>query len=152
VVSGSDVGGQLAGVVGLDAVRLGWQVVAARVGCDDAESRRCERLDLPPPAVPELREAVPQNDQRPIACLDVMQSLLADLGVSFTVGWSSSRRRGVLAQGGDLSRQEAFDRLRRYVRNHNARLSEVARQVVETDLAAGVLNAPTAHSRAANQR
>jgi hypothetical protein len=29
---------------------------------------------------------VQQNDQRPIACLDVMQSWLANLGISFTVG------------------------------------------------------------------
>jgi GAF domain-containing protein len=60
--------------------------------------------------------------------------------------------KGVLAQAGDLSMNEAFDRMRRYARNRNERLSEVARQVVETDLAADVLNAPTAHSRAVNQR
>ncbi len=36
----------------------------------------------------------------------------------------------------------AFDRLRRYVCNHNALLSEVAHQVIETDLATNVLDAP----------
>jgi len=36
----------------------------------------------------------------------------------------------------------AFDRLRRYVRNPNALPSEVARQVVETDLATDVHDAP----------
>jgi hypothetical protein len=46
----------------------------------------------------------------------------------------------------------AFDRLRRYARNHNARLSEVARKVVETDLAADVLDVRTVHSQAADQR
>jgi hypothetical protein len=46
----------------------------------------------------------------------------------------------------------AFDRLRRYARNHNARLSEVARKIVETDLAAEVLDAPTVHSQAADHQ
>jgi hypothetical protein len=47
--------------------------------------------------------------------------------------------KGALAQRGDLSMDAAFDRLRRYARDHNLRLSEVARQVVETGLAADVL-------------
>jgi hypothetical protein len=80
----TDVGGQFVGVVGLDAVRLRGQVVAAHVGGDDPESRRRERLDLQSPAVPELGEAVQQDDQRPIAGLDVMQPLVADLGVAIT--------------------------------------------------------------------
>lgn len=46
----------------------------------------------------------------------------------------------------------AFDRLRRYARTHNARLSEVARQVVETDLAADVLGPPAVQSPGAHQR
>ena len=78
----ADVGGQLVGAVGGDAVRLGRQVVAAQVGRDDAEARCRERRDLPPPAVPELREAVQQDDQRPVAGLDVMQPHVADLGVA----------------------------------------------------------------------
>jgi GAF domain-containing protein len=60
--------------------------------------------------------------------------------------------KGVLAQRGHLSMDAAFDRLRGYARNHNARLSEVARKVVETDLAADVLGTSTVHSRAARQR
>jgi GAF domain-containing protein len=60
--------------------------------------------------------------------------------------------KGVLAQRGNLSMDEAFDRLRRYARNHNARLSEVARKVIETDLAADVLDAPAVRSRSADQR
>jgi GAF domain-containing protein len=60
--------------------------------------------------------------------------------------------KGVLAHQGNLTMAAAFDRLRRYARNHNARLSEVARKVVETDLAAEVLDAPTVRSQAAHQR
>jgi hypothetical protein len=60
----ADVGGQLVDVVGGDAVRLRRQVVAPRIRGDDTD-RRYERLDLQPPAVPELGEAVQQNDQWP---------------------------------------------------------------------------------------
>ncbi len=69
------------GIVSRDAVRLRRQVIAARVRCDDPESSRRERLDLPAPPVPELGETVQQDDQRPLAGLDVVQSLVADLGV-----------------------------------------------------------------------
>jgi len=58
----------------------------------------------------------------------------------------------VLAQRGNLSMAAAFDRLRHYARTHHARLSEVARQVVETDLAVDVRTAPVVGSCAANQR
>lgn len=51
--------------------------------------------------------------------------------------------KGVLAQRGELSMDAAFDRLRRYARAHNLRLSEVARQVVLTDLADDVLADPS---------
>jgi GAF domain-containing protein len=47
--------------------------------------------------------------------------------------------KGVLAGGGALGMDAAFDRLRRYARDRGLRLSEVARQVVETDLATAVL-------------
>jgi transcriptional regulator with GAF, ATPase, and Fis domain len=47
--------------------------------------------------------------------------------------------KGVLAQRGELAMDAAFDRLRRYARAHNLKLSDVARQVVLTDLAADVL-------------
>jgi transcriptional regulator with GAF, ATPase, and Fis domain len=60
--------------------------------------------------------------------------------------------KGVLAQRGSLSMAAAFDRLRRYARTHNTRLSEVARQVVETDLAIDVLDTPAVHSHATDQR
>jgi transcriptional regulator with GAF, ATPase, and Fis domain len=56
--------------------------------------------------------------------------------------------KGVLAQRGELSMDAAFDRLRRFARHHNLRLSEVARQVVLTDLAAEVLaGTPTQPAR-----
>src|SRR4029077_15516844 len=79
----ADVVSQFAGVILGGAVRLRRQVVASRVGRDAAEPRRRERLDLAPPAVPELGEAVQQDDQRSVTCLDVMQPLVADLGVAF---------------------------------------------------------------------
>lgn len=44
--------------------------------------------------------------------------------------------KGVLTEHGHLGMDEAFDRMRRYARDHNLRLSEVAREIVETDLAA----------------
>ncbi|MGH3515746.1 MAG: ANTAR domain-containing protein, partial [Pseudonocardiaceae bacterium] len=56
--------------------------------------------------------------------------------------------KGVLAHRGNLSMNAAFDRLRRYARNRNALLSEVARQVVETDLASEVLATHVAPSNA----
>ena len=59
--------------------------------------------------------------------------------------------KGVLAQRGDLSMDAAFDRLRRYARTQNGRLSEVARQVVETDLVTEVLCVPAVGSRAADK-
>jgi len=60
--------------------------------------------------------------------------------------------KGVLAHRGNLTMAAAFDRLRSYARNHNARLSEVARKVVETDFAADVLDAPAVGSQATDQR
>ena len=60
--------------------------------------------------------------------------------------------KGVLAHRGNLTMDVAFDRLRRYARTHHARLSEVARKVVETDLAVDVLGAPAEQSPAADQR
>jgi GAF domain-containing protein len=60
--------------------------------------------------------------------------------------------KGVLAQHGHLTMDAAFDRLRRYASTHNARLSEVARKVVETNLATDVLSTPTVRSRAADQQ
>jgi GAF domain-containing protein len=57
--------------------------------------------------------------------------------------------KGVLAERGHLSMDEAFDRLRRYARNNNLRLSDLAADVV---LAPGttadqVLTAPTTRPR-----
>jgi hypothetical protein len=48
--------------------------------------------------------------------------------------------KGVLAERGGLDMDAAFDRLRRYSRTRGARLSEVARQVVESRLASEVLD------------
>jgi hypothetical protein len=47
----------------------------------------------------------------------------------------------------------AFDRLRSYARRHNLRLSAVAQQVIDTDLAAAVLATPaTTRVPAARER
>jgi len=59
--------------------------------------------------------------------------------------------KGVLAQRGNLTMDAAFDRLRRYARDRNLRLSDLARQVVETDVAADVL-ATHASARPAPRR
>jgi ANTAR domain-containing protein len=61
--------------------------------------------------------------------------------------------KGVLAERGNLSMDTAFDRLRSYARRHNLRLSAVAQQVIDTDLAAAVLATPaTTRSPAARRR
>jgi AmiR/NasT family two-component response regulator len=49
----------------------------------------------------------------------------------------------VLAQQGHLTMDTAFHRLRSYARRHNLRLSAVAQQVIDTDLATAVLATPT---------
>ncbi len=51
--------------------------------------------------------------------------------------------KGVLAQRGGLPMDEAFGRLRTYSRDNNLLLAEVARQVVQTDLAQDVLEPRT---------
>ena len=80
----TDVVREQVDAVGLEALWLRRQVVATRVGRDDPKTRRHERRDLQPPAVPELREAVQQNDQRPVTGLDVVQALIADLGITLS--------------------------------------------------------------------
>jgi GAF domain-containing protein len=47
--------------------------------------------------------------------------------------------KGVLAERGRIDMDAAFDRLRSYSRTHNLKLSDVGRQVVQSDLAAAVL-------------
>jgi hypothetical protein len=91
----ANVVGQLVGRVRREAVRLRRQVVAAQIGRDDAEARLHERGDLLPPAVPELREAVQQNNEWPVAGLDVVQHHVADLGVALAkVGGDGIECRG----------------------------------------------------------
>ena len=78
----ADVGGEQVDGVVLEVLWLRRQVVATRVGGDDPKTRRRERLDLSPPTEPELREAMQEDDQRPVTGLDVMLALIADLGVT----------------------------------------------------------------------
>lgn len=47
--------------------------------------------------------------------------------------------KGVLAERGHIDMNAAFDRLRRYSRDHNLKLSDVGRQIVEAGLAPAVL-------------
>src|SRR5262245_55635479 len=72
---------QVDGVV-LEVLWLRGQVVAPRIGRHDAKTGLRKGLDLQPPAKPALREAMLQNDQRPIAGLDVVQAHVSDLGVA----------------------------------------------------------------------
>ena len=50
--------------------------------------------------------------------------------------------KGVLAQHHGLSMDAAFDRLRRYSRNHNLRLAEVARQLTTGELNPATISTP----------
>jgi GAF domain-containing protein len=55
--------------------------------------------------------------------------------------------KGVLAERGNIDMNVAFDRLRRYSRDHNLKLSDVGRQIVEAGLATAVLGShPTRKS------
>ena len=47
--------------------------------------------------------------------------------------------KGVLAERGGIGMDAAFDRLRGYSRNHSLKLSDVGRQIIESDLATAVL-------------
>jgi hypothetical protein len=78
----ADVVGEQIDPILLEALRLRRQVDATRVRGDDPKTCCHERRDLQPPTEPELREAVQQNDQRPVTGLDVMQGLVADLGIT----------------------------------------------------------------------
>ena len=59
--------------------------------------------------------------------------------------------KGVLAERGRLNMEAAFDRLRHHARHHNLRLSDVARQVVGTDLATQILAERQASKRTVAQ-
>ncbi len=49
--------------------------------------------------------------------------------------------KGILAERGSIGMDAAFERLRGYSRNHNLKLSDVGRQIIESDLATTVLAA-----------
>lgn len=60
--------------------------------------------------------------------------------------------KGVLAERGELTMDAAFDRLRRFARNNNLRLSEVAAQVVTNKLGVEVLAATATPTSTPRQR
>jgi ANTAR domain len=76
----------------------------------------------------------------PAMCRRRMRLLSAVWSCSLST--SPRRSKGVLAQHGNLTMDTAFDRPRSYARRHNLRLSAVAQQVIDTDLAAAVLATP----------
>ena len=56
--------------------------------------------------------------------------------------------KGVLAERAHLSMESAFEAMRRHARDHNLRLSDVARSVIDKTLAPGALvDAPRRHRR-----
>jgi hypothetical protein len=76
VEQGAQVAGEAVDAVGADASRFAGAVVAAQVGSDDAVAGGGQRRDLSPPAPPELRKAVQQDDRRAVcrAGLDNVQA------------------------------------------------------------------------------
>jgi hypothetical protein len=62
---------------------------------------------------------------------DDSQLLTEQLQYALNSRVAIEQAKGVLAQHGDLTIDEAFAALRRYARNHNQRLSDVARAVAE---------------------
>jgi hypothetical protein len=92
----ADVAGRRVRAVGIDAGRPRREVVAAEVGRHDPKARLRERRDLKPPAEPELRKAVEENDEGALAGFDVVQlDAVADLRVAVTEG-GVGRGRGDL--------------------------------------------------------
>jgi hypothetical protein len=59
-----NVPGQPVEIIGVDALRLATEIIAALIGHDDAETGRDERRNLRSPARPELGKSVQQNDRR----------------------------------------------------------------------------------------
>jgi len=51
--------------------------------------------------------------------------------------------KGVMAERSGLSMESAFEVMRRHARDHNVRLAEVARRVVDKTLAPGDLVGPS---------
>jgi hypothetical protein len=60
--------------------------------------------------------------------------------------------KGVLAERGSIGMDAAFDRLRGYSRDHNLKLGDVGRQIIESDLATAVLAGRPSPRRASPRR
>ena len=126
-----DVARELRQRVRRPPARLGGQVVAAQVGRDDAEPGLGQRRDLVPPAVPELREAVQEHDQRAFALLDVVQADGSELGVALTHG----RYFDGMTLAGDADRSRAIVTLRDATVEGRLTLDEFADRVERAELA-----------------
>jgi ANTAR domain/GAF domain len=72
---------------------------------------------------------------------DDSQLLTEQLQYALNSRVAIEQAKGVLAQHGDLTIDEAFAALRRYARNHNERLSDVARAVAERVLSPDAVTA-----------
>ncbi len=93
----ADVGRQQVGAVCGHVRRARREVVAARVGRNDAKAGLRKRRDLPAPTEPELREAVQQDDERTVSRLDVVDSYVLELGVSVLQADGLEGRHGCVA-------------------------------------------------------
>ena len=71
---------------------------------------------------------------------DDAQRLNQQLSTALNTRIVIEQAKGVVAERADLDMQQAFERLRRHARNHNLRLSDVARAVTNKDLSVAALD------------
>jgi hypothetical protein len=84
-----DIAGQVKDAVCVDRRGTIGLAVAALVGCHDAEARLGERGNLMAPRVPRFRKPMAQNDQRPLAGLDVVHP--DAVGLDEVMAWCAHR-------------------------------------------------------------
>jgi hypothetical protein len=130
------------GRFGRDAVRAGLHSVDAfpmRHG--DAKIGSLDIFRIDPTPMPPLDVAVAQAlaDAATIAILldqsaRESQGLVAQLHTALNSRISIEQAKGALAERADIDTQEAFNRLRRYARDHNRKLTGVAKAFVEGTL------------------
>jgi transcriptional regulator with GAF, ATPase, and Fis domain len=74
--------------------------------------------------------------------------LIDQLNVALTSRVVIEQAKGVLAERGGLSMESAFDSMRKYARDRNSRLSDIARNVIDGTLDPSALEAPRSIRRA----